>query len=90
MAGYRHVPAFAHLCDLADVRGLQVRLPAGIVRSGLRKGEEYRQLTRIELWESHLPGISGVQRYGGKPVASAPIYNDDLEAAAHDLLARAA
>jgi hypothetical protein len=77
---YRHHPAFDHLCDVAREHGLRVMLFAGervLFARGL--GNEYRQLSRIELWEP-----AGVM-----PVWSVRI-NDDLEAAALNLLARAA
>lgn len=79
MGDTRHFPAFDRLCWLAERRGLQVRLAASaqLVKFGVRKGEEYRRLTSLELWFD-------------EAVESAPIYNDDLEAAALDLLARAA
>jgi hypothetical protein len=77
MSGYHHSPAFNRLCDLADVRGMQVRLPAGELMHGRRDGEEHRHLTHVVLWRD------------GKPVDATPIFDDDLEAAALVLLAAA-
>ena len=79
MAAYRHSPAFEHLCVLAERRGLQVRLRVGdVVTFAQRRGAEYRKLSRMELWLADAPAIA------------TPIYRDDLEAAALDLLARVA
>jgi hypothetical protein len=83
---YQHQPAFEKLCDLADKSGLQVGLQASCERAARdeRKGDEfYPQLSRIELW---LPGALPSEM----PMAAAPIYDDDIEAAALDLLARVA
>jgi hypothetical protein len=84
VADYRHFPSFEELCDRAEKSGLQVRLAVSAerVQSGLRRGEEYRPLERIELWPP--------MRLGHNPLAAAPILDGDLEAAALDLLARAA
>jgi len=85
VSDYQHSAAFEKLCDLADQGGLQVRLrvSAEPVLFAQRKGEEYRQLERIELW------LMGALRTE-MPVAAAPIYDEDLEAAALDLLTRVA
>jgi hypothetical protein len=85
----RHLPAFDELCDHAKRVGLQVRLHARAdpSRVGDRCGGElYWPLDRIELWETHLPGVHGLQHYGGTPLACAWIGDGDLEAAALDLL----
>ena len=83
MSDYRRWPALEHLCDLAKHSGVQVRLRASpyIVSFGRGAGEEYRQLTRIELWP---------MRHALKPVSTVAIVDDDIEAAALELLARAA
>jgi hypothetical protein len=83
MADYRHFSAFEDLCDRAEKTGLQVRLAASTdrVEFARRRGEEYRELERVELWP---------MRHAASCVESATIYNGDLEAAALDLLARAA
>jgi hypothetical protein len=78
--GYRHWPAFDKLSDLADESGLQVRLRASDEAFAERPGEERRQLTRIELW------LHGALQ----PMATAPVYEDDIEAASLDLLQRVA
>jgi hypothetical protein len=85
MSDYRHWPAFDKLCDMAEKAGLQVRLRASTdrVEFAQRAGEEYRQLTRVELW---LPGALPTEM----PMAAAPIYDGEIEAAALDLLARVA
>lgn len=51
MPDYRHFPAFENLCEQAEKAGLQVRLPVSSerVEFSRRNGEEYRQVTRVEL-----------------------------------------
>lgn len=74
-----HFPAFEKLCERAEESGLQVRLAAGERIFTRREGEEYRQLTRIELWAS----------LDRMPLRVVHIHDDDLEAAALHLLAAA-
>jgi len=77
VAGNRHFPAFERLCDRAAKRGLQVRLHVGEpVQFARRRGEYFRQLTDIVLWSAHTT------------TRRAPIYDEDLEAAALELLGR--
>lgn len=86
MDGYQHWPAFDKLCDLAEKSGLQVGLAVSdLLHAPWTAGtaDEHRQLTRIELW------LIGAQRTE-HPMASAPIYDDDLEAASLYLLQRVA
>lgn len=82
----RRFPAFENLCACAERTGLQVRIltSGDLMRFAQRRGEEYRQLVRIEMWPSR------ALRIVEEPLATAPIYGDDIEAAALDLLARTA
>ena len=95
MSDCQHSPAFEKLCDLAEQARLEVRLTASAetMQFAHRRGEEFRQLTRIELWRGPRflsPKAFDVPLGAGKPLAAAPIVGDDLEAAALDLLARVA
>jgi hypothetical protein len=80
MLRYRHFPAFNRLVDDAQKAGLQVRLRVGErVQFACKRGEEYRKLTRVEIWiDSTAPAIASA------------VIDDDLESAALDLLRRAA
>lgn len=78
-----HFAAFEELCETAGQAGLQVRLAVStecLHAFGHGRAEEYRQLTCIEIWTPRF----------GSVVERAAIFDDDLEAAARDLLARAA
>lgn len=83
MDGYRHWPAFDKLCDLAEKSRLQVGLRASEQAFAERPGEERRQITAIEV--SPMRAL-----FTTHPIFTTPIYDDDLEAASIDLLARVA
>jgi hypothetical protein len=83
MSDYRHWPAFDQLCATAEKAGLQVRLSVStecLQAFGHGRAEEYRALAAVEIWTPRF----------GACVERAFIFDDDLEAAAQDLLARAA
>lgn len=77
-----HLPAFDRLCDWARENGLTPSLRAG----ALRAGEQGRELVRLDLWAEVDPTVVELV----KPAAAAPIYEDDIEGAALELLSRVA